>query len=83
VSCRPLPNESHGAGGEGTRPLVASTTFAELAAPDVVVINGHTRFDNEPDERVVQWLRQGPPHHHLDDERVTEHAKSGLMLRDP
>ena len=37
--------------------LIASTTFEELTAPDVVVIGG-TLFSGEPDVRVVRWLRQ-------------------------
>ena len=40
--------------------LIASTTFADLTAPDVVIIGG-SLFDEDPDERVVQWLRQVHP----------------------
>jgi transcriptional regulator GlxA family with amidase domain len=41
-------------------PLIATDTFADMPAPDVVVIGG-SLFDNEPDERIVQWLRQVHP----------------------
>jgi transcriptional regulator GlxA family with amidase domain len=44
----------------GCCPLIASTSFAELPAPDVVVIGG-TLFNEEPDEQVVQWLRHVHP----------------------
>jgi transcriptional regulator GlxA family with amidase domain len=44
----------------GRCPLVASTTFADLIAPDVVLVGG-TLFDVQPDARVVQWLRQVHP----------------------
>jgi transcriptional regulator GlxA family with amidase domain len=40
--------------------LIASTSLAELPSPDVVVIGG-TLFTKEPDEPVVQWLRQVHP----------------------
>jgi len=44
----------------GRCPLIASINFADLPTPEVVVIGG-TLFDAEPDERVVQWLRQVHP----------------------
>ena len=40
--------------------LVASASLEEMTAPDVVVIGG-TLFDEEPDPRVVQWLREVHP----------------------
>jgi transcriptional regulator GlxA family with amidase domain len=40
--------------------LIASASFAELPAPDVVVIGG-TLFNKEPDPPVVEWLRQVHP----------------------
>jgi transcriptional regulator GlxA family with amidase domain len=40
--------------------LIASTTFDELTAPDVVVVGG-TLWNKEPDEPVVEWLRQVHP----------------------
>jgi hypothetical protein len=36
--------------------LIASTTFEELTAPDVVVIGG-ALFSNEPGARVMEWRR--------------------------
>jgi len=43
----------------GHCPLVASTTFAEVTAPDVVVVPGELAA--EWDDRLVQWLRQVHP----------------------
>jgi transcriptional regulator GlxA family with amidase domain len=43
----------------GRCPLVASTTFAEVIAPDVVVVPGE--LFAEWDDRVVQWIRQVHP----------------------
>jgi transcriptional regulator GlxA family with amidase domain len=43
----------------GRCPLVATTTFAEVTAPDVVVVPGELFADW--DDRVVQWLRQVHP----------------------
>jgi transcriptional regulator GlxA family with amidase domain len=40
--------------------LIASASFEELTAPDIVVIGG-TLFTKEPDEPVVQWLRRVHP----------------------
>ena len=40
--------------------LVASASLEEMTAPDVVVIGG-TLFNEEPDPRVVQWLREVHP----------------------
>jgi transcriptional regulator GlxA family with amidase domain len=37
--------------------LIASTSLDKLAAPDVVIIGG-SLFTREPDQPVVQWLRQ-------------------------
>jgi transcriptional regulator GlxA family with amidase domain len=43
----------------GRCPLVATTTFAEVTAPDVVVVPGELFADW--DDRVVHWLRQVHP----------------------
>jgi transcriptional regulator GlxA family with amidase domain len=43
----------------GRCPLVASATFAEVTAPDVVVVPGELFADW--DDRVVEWLRQVHP----------------------
>lgn len=43
----------------GRCPLVASTTFGEVTAPDVVVVPGE--LFAEWDDRVVQWLRRVHP----------------------
>jgi transcriptional regulator GlxA family with amidase domain len=43
----------------GRCPLVATATFAESTAPDVVVVPGELFADR--DERLVQWLRQVHP----------------------
>jgi transcriptional regulator GlxA family with amidase domain len=43
----------------GRCPLVATTTFADVTAPDVVVVPGELFADW--DDRVVQWLRQVHP----------------------
>jgi putative intracellular protease/amidase len=43
----------------GRCPLVASTTFAEVTAPDVVVVPGELFADW--DDSVVEWLRQVHP----------------------
>jgi transcriptional regulator GlxA family with amidase domain len=40
--------------------LIAAAGFSELTTPDVVVIGG-TLFNKEPDQPVVQWLRQVHP----------------------
>jgi transcriptional regulator GlxA family with amidase domain len=40
--------------------LIASTSLDELTAPDVVIIGG-SLFTQEPDQPVVQWLRQVHP----------------------
>jgi transcriptional regulator GlxA family with amidase domain len=40
--------------------LIASATFADLTDPDVVIIGG-SLFDEDPDERIVQWLRRVHP----------------------
>jgi len=40
--------------------LIASASFAELTAPEVVVIGG-SLFDRDPDEDVVHWLRRVHP----------------------
>jgi transcriptional regulator GlxA family with amidase domain len=40
--------------------LIASTSLDELTAPDVVIIGG-SLFTKEPDQPVVQWLRQVHP----------------------
>jgi transcriptional regulator GlxA family with amidase domain len=40
--------------------LIASAGFDQVTSPDVVVIGG-TLFNEEPDQRVVQWLRQVHP----------------------
>ena len=40
--------------------LIASASFDQVTLPDVVVIGG-TLFNEEPDRRVVQWLRQVHP----------------------
>ena len=40
--------------------LIASASFAELTAPEVVVIGG-SLFDEDPDEDVVHWLRRVHP----------------------
>jgi transcriptional regulator GlxA family with amidase domain len=43
----------------GRCPLIATATFAEVTAPDVVVVPGALFADW--DDRVVQWLRQVHP----------------------
>jgi transcriptional regulator GlxA family with amidase domain len=43
----------------GRCPLVATETFADVTAPDVVVVPGELFADR--DDRVVQWLRQVHP----------------------
>jgi transcriptional regulator GlxA family with amidase domain len=43
----------------GRCPLVASTTFREVTAPDIVVVPGE--LFAEWDDRVVEWLRQVHP----------------------
>jgi transcriptional regulator GlxA family with amidase domain len=43
----------------GRCPLVASSTFSEVTAPDVVVVPGG--FSDDMDYRVVHWLRQVHP----------------------
>jgi transcriptional regulator GlxA family with amidase domain len=43
----------------GRCPLIATATFAEVTAPDVVVVPGELFADW--DDRVVQWLRQVHP----------------------
>jgi transcriptional regulator GlxA family with amidase domain len=43
----------------GRCPLVATATFADMTAPDVVVVPGELFADW--DDRVVQWLRQVHP----------------------
>jgi len=43
----------------GRCPLVATATFADVTAPDVVVVPGELFADR--DDRVVQWLRQVHP----------------------
>jgi len=43
----------------GRCPLVATATFADVTAPDVVVVPGELFADW--DDRVVQWLRQVHP----------------------
>jgi transcriptional regulator GlxA family with amidase domain len=43
----------------GRCPLVATATFAEVTAPDVVVVPGELFADR--DDRVVEWLRQVHP----------------------
>lgn len=40
--------------------LVASATFGELTSPDIVIVGG-TLFNKEPDQPVVEWLRQVHP----------------------
>jgi putative intracellular protease/amidase len=40
--------------------LIATATLAELTAPDVVIIGG-SLSDEDPGQRVVQWLRQVHP----------------------
>jgi len=40
--------------------LIASASFGELTSPDVVVVGG-TLFNKEPDQPVVDWLRQVHP----------------------
>jgi transcriptional regulator GlxA family with amidase domain len=40
--------------------LIASASFDQVTSPDVVVIGG-TLSTKEPDQRVVQWLRQVHP----------------------
>jgi transcriptional regulator GlxA family with amidase domain len=40
--------------------LIASASFDQVTSPDVVVIGG-TLSKEEPDQRVVQWLRQVHP----------------------
>jgi len=40
--------------------LIASASFDELTAPDVVVIGG-SLFNREPDRPVVEWLRRVHP----------------------
>lgn len=40
--------------------LIASASFDQVTSPDVVVIGG-TLFNEEPDPRVVQWLRHVHP----------------------
>lgn len=40
--------------------VIASASFDQVTSPDVVVIGG-TLFNDEPDQRVVQWLRQVHP----------------------
>jgi transcriptional regulator GlxA family with amidase domain len=42
----------------GRCPLTASTTFADVTTPDVVVVPGGA---NEHDDRIVQWLRHVHP----------------------
>jgi len=44
----------------GRCPLVASTTFAEVSAPDVVVVSGGA-FSDDLDDEVVRWLRRVHP----------------------
>jgi transcriptional regulator GlxA family with amidase domain len=43
----------------GRCPLIASTTFADVTTPDVVVVPGELFADW--DDRLVQWLRQVHP----------------------
>jgi transcriptional regulator GlxA family with amidase domain len=43
----------------GRCPLVATATFADVTAPDVVVVPGELFADR--DDRLVQWLRQVHP----------------------
>jgi transcriptional regulator GlxA family with amidase domain len=43
----------------GRCPLVATATFAEVTAPDIVVVPGELFADR--DDRVVQWLRRVHP----------------------
>jgi transcriptional regulator GlxA family with amidase domain len=43
----------------GRCPLVATATFADVTAPDVVVVPGELFADR--DDRVVEWLRQVHP----------------------
>jgi transcriptional regulator GlxA family with amidase domain len=43
----------------GRSPLVATATFAEITAPDVVVVPGEMFADR--DDRLVQWLRRVHP----------------------
>jgi transcriptional regulator GlxA family with amidase domain len=43
----------------GRCPLMAAATFAQVTAPDVVVVPGELFADR--DDRVVQWLRQVHP----------------------
>jgi transcriptional regulator GlxA family with amidase domain len=43
----------------GRCPLVATATFADVIAPDVVVVPGELFADR--DDRVVEWLRQVHP----------------------
>ena len=43
----------------GRSPLMAAATFAQVTAPDVVVVPGELFADR--DDRVVQWLRQVHP----------------------
>jgi transcriptional regulator GlxA family with amidase domain len=53
----------------GRCPLTATATFAEVAAPDVVIVGGsllddHPSYDNRygvADERIVDWLRRVHP----------------------
>jgi predicted NBD/HSP70 family sugar kinase len=52
--------------GTGRRLLIAAATLAELTAPAVVVIGG-SLSEEDPDEQVMQWLRQVHPHRRLDD----------------
>jgi len=40
--------------------LIAAASFDQVTSPDVVVIGG-TLFNEEPDQRVVRWLRQVHP----------------------
>src|SRR5262249_58562847 len=40
--------------------LIAAASFDQVTSPDVVVIGG-TLFNEEPNQTVVQWLRQGHP----------------------
>jgi transcriptional regulator GlxA family with amidase domain len=40
--------------------LVATASFGQLTSPDIVVVGG-TLFNKEPDQPVVEWLRQVHP----------------------
>jgi hypothetical protein len=64
----------------GRCPLVASTTFADVTAPDIVVVPGELFADRDDRGRAVAPPR--PSHHDMDHQRVHWLALPGRR-RDP